>query len=725
MGEEIITGMVERVAFHHEETGFVILKVQTTQRHEPVTVKGTTSVVQPGEKISATGHWVNDAAYGRQFVAQTLRTEAPASIEGMQRFLGSGLIDGIGPVYAEKMVKKFGERIFDIIDKESGRLEEIDGIGTKRRREIKVSWEKHKAVREIMVFLHQHGLSSARATRIYQQYGEHAVSTITHNPYQLAEDIWGIGFKTADAVATSLGLPPEGEMRLRAGIFFTLQQAGQDGHCALPVEELLRRASTILSDRAALDDAVLMEMITRLISHGELVVSEFHDERLIFLPPMERAEREIAERLQQLIARPVGYPEVDQTKALQWVERETGKSLAESQQQALLAALKARVIVITGGPGVGKTTILNALIKILAAKGVRIELGAPTGRAAKRMAESTGREAKTIHRLLEYQPGKGWARDEKRPLEGDLFIIDESSMLDVMLMWQVLRALPEEAHLVLVGDVDQLPSVGAGSVLRDVIESGLVPVARLTEIFRQARTSRIVTAAHAVNVGQLPELAAEGEKSDYYFIERENPEAIHDTLRHVIKERLPAKFHIDPMREIQVLTPMNRGLLGTQALNQSIQSLLNPPSEWKPEVERFGQIFRQGDKVIQLRNNYDKEVFNGDIGTILQIDSEPVRIVVVFDHQRQVIYEPAELDELRLAYVITIHKSQGSEFPVVIIPLSTQHFLMLQRNLLYTGVTRGKKLVIVIGEKKALEIAVSRADSKRRFSHLCSRLKQK
>ncbi len=718
---DTLNGSVERVTFHNEETGFAILKVMVKGRHEPVTVKGSVASIQPGEGISASGAWINDSNYGRQFAAESITTVPPDSVEGIERYLGSGLIEGIGPVYAKRLVKKFGAEVFEVIDKTSARLEEVDGIGTKRRTEIKTSWEKQKMVREIMVFLHQYRVSPARAVRIYKAYGELAIIKMKENPYQLAADIWGIGFRTADEIAGRMGIPTDAPERLQAGLRHVLKEATGDGHCALPVETLVADTTKALAGREAIEADRVIASLTAMLTAGDLKAEDIDGTRLIFLPHLLKAETVSAAKLKQLASQPPSYPAMDEERALAWVETKTGKKLAPGQQDAIRAALKNRLLVITGGPGVGKTTILNSLLLILQAKGIQFTLAAPTGRAAKRLSESTGHEAKTLHRLLEYQPAAGFQRNHERPLSGTLFVLDETSMVDVILLWHFLEALPDNAHLVLVGDVDQLPSVGPGSVLADLINSGVLPVARLTEIFRQAETSRIITAAHAINSGRMPELNPP-KGSDFYFIERETPEEIAQTLVHVVKDRLPRGFGVDPVKDVQVLTPMNRTLLGGASLNTALQAAINPAHEFKNEIERFGVTYRVGDKVIQMRNNYDKDVFNGDIGRITGIESEPVMVKVTYDDGREAIYESGELDELRLAYAITIHKSQGSEFPAVVIPVSTQHFVMLQRNLLYTGVTRGRKVVILVGDKKALGMAVRNIDARQRWSGLRSRL---
>ncbi len=715
---DTLTGLVERVTYHTEDTGYSVLKVKVPKRHEPVTVTGRVPSVHAGEEIRAQGEWVNVAEYGRQFKAEQIETTAPSSREGIERYLGSGLIEGIGPVYAKKLVERFGEGIFDIIEQNSAKLEEVPGVGGKRRKEIKASWEKQKSIRQIMVFLHRHGISTGKAVKIYQAYGENAINVVQGNPWQLAKDIHGIGFKSADRIAQQLGMAADAPERMRAGLSHLLLAAGDEGHCALPRAELVTKGTDLLQ---AAPERV-SDALVRMLENAEVVREEIEGTELIFPPHLVHAEREIAQRLKLLAGQPAQYPAIDAEKALAWVQQETRRELAAGQRAAVEQALRSRALVITGGPGVGKTTILNSILRILEVKKVEFVLAAPTGRAARRMSESTGHEAKTIHRLLEYQPGTGWQRNRRNPLKGRLFVLDETSMVDVPLMFRWLDALPDHAHVLLIGDVDQLPSVGPGTVLADIIQSGLVPVARLTEVFRQAARSRIITAAHEINAGHVPDFPKPAPKGcDFHFIERDTPETILDTLVHLVRDRIPDAFQLDP-RDIQVLSPMNRTPLGTNNLNLLLQDALNPPNEVKLEVERFGLTFRSGDKVIQTRNNYEKDVFNGDIGRVGDIESDPLRLHVRFDDGREAVYESGEIDELRLAYAITIHKSQGSEFPAVVIPVSTQHYVMLQRNLFYTGITRGRKLVVLVGDPKALGIAVKNAGGARRWSALRPRL---
>ncbi|MDD2676733.1 MAG: ATP-dependent RecD-like DNA helicase, partial [Methylacidiphilaceae bacterium] len=662
--------------------------------------------------------WVREREHGLQFRAESLRTTPPTTLEGIEKYLGSGMVKGIGSVYAKKLVGRFGEKILEIIEKESARLEEVDGIGPKRRGRIKEAWNEQKAVREIMLFLHSHGVGTSRALRIYKIYGPEAVETVRAQPYRLARDIPGIGFQTADQIAERVGIAKNSLDRACAGLVHLLLEATESGHCALPLPLLLQKAEKLLE----LEEPRLREAMERSVAQGDFVL-EGEKETWAFLPYLKRAEERIAERVGSLLGGSPRYPAIDWERALEWAQGRTGKSLSASQEVALRRARESRMLVVTGGPGVGKTTFLQTLLLILGAKGVRMLLCAPTGRAAKRLAEATGREAKTIHRLLEVQPGTGrFARDEARPLECDLLVVDECSMVDLPLFAHLLRALPREAGLLAVGDADQLPSVGPGMVLRDLIGSGVVPVAELTEVFRQAAESRIIATAHRMRQGLLPE-REEGKESDFYFVSREEPERIVATVLEMVKTRIPKKFGLDPLRDIQVLCPMNRGSLGVFELNARLQAELNPPKPGESEIERFGWRFRLRDKVLQIKNNYQKEVFNGDIGELAGIDLEEQIVRIRFEG-REVAYEFGELDELAPAYAVTIHKSQGSEFPAVVIPLAMQQYLLLQRNLVYTALTRAKRLAILVGQWRALAVAVKNDRIERRFSRLEPRLRR-
>lgn len=695
-----------------------MLRVAVKGRREPLTVVGVVASVNTGEWITAQGTWMRDREHGLQLKADSIACSAPNSREGIEKYLGSGLIKGIGPVYAKKLVDKFGEEIFAIIDQCSVRLEEIDGIGPTRRRKIKAAWAEQKVVREIMVFLHSHGVSTSRALRIYKTYGENAIEAVRADPYTLAKDIHGIGFKSADLIAQKLGLPRDSIIRAQAGIKHTLLDATNQGHCALPRGTLIEEAAQLLG----VDIAIVEQALERLILNAEVMPEQIGEQHLLYLPYLRRAEQGIAQLLKKLGSAPSQLPPINIEKAVTWCEQQTGKELAPTQREAIRKALENRVLVITGGPGVGKTTLLQSILLILRAKKLNCLLCAPTGRAAKRLSEVTGLEAKTIHRLLEFQPASGgFTRNAGNPLECDVLVSDESSMIDLPLFHKLIQALPEHAHLLLVGDIDQLPSIGPGSVLADIIRSNVVPVVRLTEIFRQSASSRITANAHCIKAGQMPQLQEPAKESDFFFIERDEPAGIQSTILELVEERIPKKLRLDPILDVQVLSPMNRGSLGARELNMLLQQRLNPCRDREPTVERFGWQFRLRDKVIQTENDYDKEVFNGDIGQIVKIQPEERELAIRFD-DRDVPYDFDELDEVSLAYAITIHKSQGSEFPAVVIPLALQHYVLLQRNLVYTAITRGRQMVVLVGQKRALASAVRNDNIGQRFSALYDRL---
>ena len=710
--QEVLAGLVERVTFHNPDSGFCVLRTKARGHRDLVTVVGHAAMVSAGEWITASGEWVNDRTHGQQFKARFLRCSAPSSTEGMEKYLASGTIRGIGPVYARKLVRAFGERVFDVIEEEPGRLREVDGIGPVRARRITDAWAEQKVVREIMVFLHSHGVGTARAVRIFRTYGADAVQVMTENPYRLARDIRGIGFRTADAIAMKLGIDKSAMIRVRAGIAYALSEAMDDGHCGLPEKELLPLAAELLETPEALARTALdLEL-----ADGTVVAETVSGTDCVFLAGLYRAERVIAERMLRIAEGRLPWPDIEADKALPWVEQRTGLSLAASQADAIRLALTSKVVVVTGGPGVGKTTLLNAILRILAAKDVSMVLCAPTGRAAKRLSEATGREARTIHRLLEADPRRGgFRRDGDNPLRCDLLVADETSMVDVQLMQSLLRAVPDRAALLLVGDVDQLPSVGPGQVLADIIASGAVPVVRLTEVFRQAARSRIVGSAHRINRGAIPDLSKPEGDSDFYFVQADEPETAAARIVDLVKTHIPRRFGLDPVRDVQVLCPMTRGAVGSRSLNIDLQAALNPAGERR--VERFGWTFAPGDKVMQIENDYDKEVYNGDIGYVEDVDAEAGELTAGFEG-RSVAYGFGELDALVPAYAATVHKSQGSEYPAVVIPVMTQHYAMLQRNLLYTGVTRGKRLVVLVGQKKAVAIAVRNVSGRRRWSKL-------
>ena len=723
MQEKTLSGTIERVTFHNEENGYCVLRVSISDARKTQTVVGNCAAPNTGEEIAARGEWIEDDQFGSQFRASEISTSEPDNLKGIERYLGSGLIDGIGPTYAKKLVNKFGPEVFNIIDDRSKRLEEVEGIGPKRRKEIKKSWEKQKSVRRIMVFLHQHGISTARAVRIYKTYGDESIKKLKNNPYRLSHDLHGVGFKTADAIASKLGINFDDWSRIEAGLQFALQTATGNGHCALPETELIESTTELLG----VDQIKIEDCLKKIITKSEVIRDEINSVTMIFPPQLITSEKIVSQKILNLASKKPDYPKFEIEKALSWCQKKIGYPLAEGQRKAVELALRERVLIITGGPGVGKTTILRSVLMILGAKKVAPILCAPTGRAAKRMSETTGLEASTIHRLLEFKGHSGkFAHDENNPVEGDLFIVDEASMIDIQLMSSFLRALPKNAHLILVGDVDQLPSVGPGSVLSDMIQSNELPVARLNEIFRQSSESRIITAAHEINEGILPielsKSARNNPNSDFFFISSDEPDKTAETIANIVSLRIPEKLGLDPVNDIQVITPMHRGSLGTQALNRKLQDSLNPASESTFEIERFGARYRVGDKVIQTRNNYDKETLNGDIGKVIEISTDPGKVIIQFSGQRTVSYEPGELDEISPGFAITVHKSQGSEFPCVVIPVSTQHFLLLQRNLLYTAITRGSQVVVLVGQKKAAAMAVKNIDTKERYRGLLQRL---
>lgn len=709
-----LNGTIDSIIFRNEENGYTVCRVKVDGQPHPATLVGQCSAMWVGENVKADGGWIRDKKFGYQFKAENITCIAPTSARGIQRYLASGMIRGIGKEIAGRLVEKFGEETLYIIEKESQRLEEVEGIGTVRRKRIKESWNEQQGVRDIMIFLQGHGIGTAQSSRIYRFYGVEAIATIRSNPYRLCTDVWGIGFKTADGVAMSLGIPPQSEIRARAGIIHILKTLTDEGHCYCTEAELLLHAEELLE----IPVETLTEGLKYEIDQNRII----KDDDRIYISEIYDAEVSVANQLDKLMITRHGFKPIVADNAIPWAAKRVKIKFAPSQRDAIFTSLIEKVSVITGGPGVGKTTIIHALVEVFKARKLTICLAAPTGRAAKRMSEATNHEAKTIHRMLKFQPRTGqFEFNQENHLPVNVVILDEVSMIDIRLMRDILIALPSGAHLVLVGDVDQLPSVGPGNVLRDIINSGCIPCTPLTTIFRQKHGGAIVENAHLVNRGEFIEPPAPGDLSDFYFIQADTPEdVIHKTI-HLISDRIPKKFGFNPLTDIQVLTPMRRNQLGSENLNAVLQQALNPTGH---HIERFGRHYRKGDRVMQIRNNYDKEVFNGDIGHISYVVEEENEIVVDIDG-RHIKYEFSELDELIHAYACSIHKSQGSEYPAVIILVTTQHFKLLQRNLLYTAITRGKKLVCIVGSRKAVGMAIRNNEIQQRRTGLRERIKAK
>jgi len=721
----LLTGRIENITYTSEETGYTIAKVMVLGRKDPVTVVGNLISPVLGETLTMKGEWTRHPKFGEQFKVSDFSSAAPESLAGIERYLGSGLIKGIGPVMAERIVKKFGTKTLDIIENNTGKLSSVEGIGEKRISMIRKAWDEQKEIRNLMLFLHAYGLGAGYAVKIFRKYGNRATAIMKGNPYRLAVDISGIGFITADRIGAKLGFSKNSRERVESGIVYVLFTLSEEGHVYYPLPALIENCAAMLD----VEREDVKKGIDAAAASGEIVIEELdgdigktgEERRGVFLAKYHYCEAGISKLLKEIVNSANSFKNINPDKAIEWAQHELSITLAGKQVEAIRSALKEKVLVITGGPGTGKTTIINAILKIFKRLKMKILLAAPTGRAAKRMSEATGCGAKTIHRMLEYNPEKGgFQRDEKNPLECDLLIIDEASMIDTLLMFSLLKAVPPEAALILVGDVNQLPSVGAGNVLNDVIESGIAPVVTLTEIFRQAKESRIVINAHRINSGEMPFLKADENGSDFYFIEQDNPEKIIEIIRELVTERIPKRFGFDSFDEIQVLTPMHRGVLGSSALNAVLQEALNPGEVL---LARGEKKYKRCDKVMQIRNNYEKDVFNGDIGRIKSIDSVDQKMVVSFDG-RQVEYDFHELDDIILSYAVSVHKSQGSEYPAVVMPVHTQHYMLLQRNLIYTALTRGRRLAVMVGTKKALAIGINNNRTQKRYTYLKNRLKK-
>lgn len=700
--------VVERITYRNEENGYSVIKCKAKDYSDLVTVVGAMPDVHVGAVLSLEGFWKIDSKYGRQFSAQKWEETLPATVYGIEKYLGSGLVKGVGPKFAKRIVQKFGKDTLDVIEEQPELLIEVEGIGQVRVERIKKSWQDQKEIKNIMLFLQGHEVSTSHATKIFKTYGSESIAVVKENPYRLADDIWGIGFKTADVIAEKLGIGKDKFIRLRSGILYTLSKLSENGHCYAVREQLIETAEKLLCVDGAELEITLDEMLR--------VEDVIRDGEAIYLPPFYFSEVGCAKRFRKLMK---GCRRIvlDGEAVAGQIQAQPGVIYDEVQLEAIRVAISSKVMVLTGGPGTGKTTTTLGIICAYQRAGCQVILAAPTGRAAKRMSEAAGMEAKTIHRLLEYKPPEGYQRNEEKPLEGDVLILDECSMIDIMLMYNLLKAIPEHMTLIMVGDTDQLPSVGAGNVLKDVMASGCIPVVRLSRIFRQAQGSRIILNAHRINKGEAIDMRG-GKDSDFFFASEETNEGIVERLVKYCTENLPRYYHADPLRDIQVLTPMQRGTVGAANLNQVLQEAMNPQG---PALRRGGVCYRVRDKVMQIRNDYDKEVFNGDIGTIRRVDLEDREITVDFDG-REVAYDVTELGELALAYATTIHKAQGSEYPIVVMPFSMSHFVMLQRNLLYTGVTRAKKILVLIGEKKAVFYAVRNGQMAERNTRLAERI---
>ncbi|ROS87032.1 ATP-dependent RecD-like DNA helicase [Muribaculaceae bacterium Isolate-039 (Harlan)] len=704
--------VVEHITYQNEKNGWSVMKVKVKGYDNLVTLTGSLLDVPVGSVLLVDGDWRVDPKYGQQFVAQSWGEVMPATLYGIEKYLGSGLVKGIGPAYAKAIVSRFGLETIDVIENDIERLLEVPRLGKKRMEKIRDSWEKQKDIKEVMVFLQGYGVSTAFAAKIYRKYEKESIAKVKENPYQLADDIWGIGFNTADSIASKMGYEKNDPRRCRSGILYALNELAEDGHVYAEPNQLVEAATKLLDA----EEAPVRQALATMIETKDVIA----DNDVIYLPPFYHAENGSAKRLQSLLADTSLFnSDIAAEPEAEYGVKSGGIVYDEVQQAAIQKALDSKVMVLTGGPGTGKTTTTQGIIAAFKARHMSILLAAPTGRAAKRMTEATGMEAKTIHRLLEYNPMDGYKRNNENPLEGDALIVDECSMIDILLFYNLMKAIPSNMRLILVGDIDQLPSVGAGNVLRDIIDSQQISVVRLTRIFRQAQSSRIVMNAHAINAGHFPNIK-NGLDTDFFFINQEDADEMVKLIIGLVRERLPKKYGYPP-KEIQVLTPMQRGTVGAGNLNIELQNALNPTGL---SLTRGGYTFRQGDKVMQIRNNYDKNVFNGDIGYITAVDTNERTLTVTFD-SRLVEYDITELDEIVLAYAVTIHKSQGSEFPVVVMPVTMKHFVMLQRNLIYTGITRAKKICVLVGTTKALAYAIKQNTVSKRNTKLKERLNNK
>jgi exodeoxyribonuclease V alpha subunit len=721
-----LQGQIERITYSNEENGYTIARVKVYGEYDLVTIVGNISSPAPGEILLMQGEWTTHPKFGKQFKIVHYESKVPATNYGIEKYLGSGLIKGIGPVMAKRIVKIFGKETLEIIENEIQRLVEVEGIGTKRIGMIKKAWAEQKEIRQVILFLQTHGVSPGYATKIFRQYGNQSIGVVQENPYRLAMDVFGIGFVTADKIAGKLGFEKSSELRVEAGIIYVLHQLADEGHVYYPYEPLVEKCKEILQ----VEREVIVKAFGTISFEKKIIIEDLNDaseefkenNKAIYLAKYHFCETNIAGKLLTLLKQNKSIREVDTQKAIEWVQGQLSICLAEKQRAAIQSALLNKVLVITGGPGTGKTTIINAILKILGRLNIRILLAAPTGRAAKRMSETTGFEAKTIHRMLEYNFNEGgFVKNEGNVLDCDILIVDEASMIDTILMHHLLKSVPSSATLILVGDVNQLPSVGPGNILKDIIASGTIPVVELNEIFRQAKESRIIVNAHKINQGLIPQLDHKNkadESTDFYFIQQEEPEKVLELIVKLVNKRIPEKFGFDPVNDIQVLTPMNKGLVGAGNLNTELQRALNPPGEG---ITHGTTELKVNDKVMQIKNNYTKEVFNGDIGRIVKLDRENQEVIINFD-DKQVQYEYSELDEIMLAYAVSVHKAQGSEYPVVVIPILTQHYVLLQRNLIYTAITRGRKLVVMVGTRKALTIGIKNNKTQKRYTYLRYRL---